>query len=314
MKKRQVNTTSPANASSSAGLGVFSYHLLAILTIAIWGVTFVNTKVLLQHGLQPMEIFLLRFIVAYLCIWTISPRTVRSQSWADEGLFFVLGLLGGTAYFVAENTALGLSYVNNVSFIVCTAPLITMFLAIAFVKEVKATMPLIVGSTIALAGVGMVVYNGSFVLRLNPLGDMLALTAAICWAVYSLAIKKVSQGYSAVFITRKVFFYGIATVLPLFLIKPWQFPLEGLLQPAVWMNLLFLSIVASFLCFLWWSVAVKKIGALSTSNYVYLNPITTVVASALFLDEPMTLMAYIGSALILLGVYVANRERRPGKP
>ena len=80
------------------------------------------------------------------------------------------------------------------------------------------------------------------------------------------------------------------------------------------MNLLFLSVVASFLCFLWWSVAVKEIGALSTSNYVYLNPITTVIASALFLDEPMTLMAYIGSALILLGVYVANREKRPERP
>lgn len=72
------------------------------------------------------------------------------------------------------------------------------------------------------------------------------------------------------------------------------------------MNLLFLSIVASFLCFLWWSVAVKKIGAISTSNYVYLNPITTIIASAIFLHEPMTLMAYIGSALILLGVFIAN--------
>ena len=290
------------------------YHLLAILTIAIWGVTFVNTKVLLQHGLHPMEIFLLRFIIAYLCIWTISPRVVRSRSLTDEGLFFVLGFLGGTVYFVAENTAIGLSYVNNVAFIVCTAPLITMLLAIAFVTDVKASVPLVAGSAMALAGVGMVVYNGSFVLQLSPLGDLLALVAACSWAVYSLVIKKVSSLYSAVFITRKVFFYGMVTVLPLFLIRPWQFPLEGLLTPPVWMNLVFLSVVASFLCFLWWSVAVKEIGALSTSNYVYLNPITTVLASALFLDEPMTLMGYTGSALILLGVYVANRERRPEKP
>lgn len=284
------------------------YHLLAILTIAIWGVTFVNTKVLLQHGLQPMEIFLLRFIVAYLCIWTISPRKMRSLSWKDEGLFFLLGLLGGTLYFVTENTAIGLSYVNNVSFIVCTAPLITMLLAILFVKSVKATIPLVLGSAIALAGVGMVIYNGHFVLQLNPLGDMLALVAAFCWAVYSLLIKKVSSRYSAVFVTRKVFFYGITTVLPLFLFKPWHFHLEGLLLPSVGLNLLFLSLVASFLCFLWWNAAVKKIGALSTSNYVYLNPITTVMASAVFLDEPMTLMAYVGSALILVGVYIANRQ------
>ena len=286
----------------------WGYHLLAVLTIAIWGVTFVNTKVLLLHGLQPMEIFLLRFIVAYLCIWTISPKRIKSQSWKDEGLFFILGLVGGTIYFVAENTAIGLTYVNNVAFIVCTAPLITTLLAILFVKSVKATAPLILGSLTALVGVGMVIYNGHFVLRLDPLGDTLALVAAFSWAIYSLVIKKVSAHYPATFITRKVFFYGILTVIPLFSLKPWKFPLEHLAQPAVWMNLLFLSVVASFLCFLWWSVAVKKIGAISTSNYVYLNPITTVIASALFLQEPMTLMAYTGSALILLGVFIANHK------
>lgn len=284
------------------------YHLLAVFTIAIWGVTFVNTKVLLQHGLQPMEIFLLRFIVAYLCIWTISPKRVRSLSWKDEALFLLLGALGGTVYFVAENTAIGITYVNNVSFIVCTAPLITTLLAILFMKSVKATAALILGSVIALVGVGVVIYNGHFVLRLNPLGDMLCLVAAFSWAIYSLLIKNVSSRYEATFITRKVFFYGILTVLPLFAVKPWRFPMTHLFQPAVWMNLLFLSIVASFLCFLWWNVAVKKIGAISTSNYVYLNPITTMVASAMFLQEPMTLMAYTGSALILMGVFIANRN------
>ena len=288
----------------------FGYHLLAILTIAIWGVTFVNTKVLLQHGLQPMEIFLLRFILAYLCIWTISPKKIKSQSWKDEGLFIILGLMGGTVYFAAENTAIGLTYVNNVSFIVCTAPLLTMLLAILLVKSVKATVPLILGSVIALLGVAMVIYNGSFVVQLNPLGDLLTLGAAFSWAIYSLVIRKVSSRYDATYITRKMFFYGILTVLPLFLLKPWHFPLAQLRQPAVWMNLLFLSVVASFLCFLWWNIAVKKIGAISTSNYIYLNPITTMIASALFLQEPMTLMAYAGSALILLGVFVANSLRR----
>ncbi len=290
------------------------YHLLAVVTIAIWGVTFVCTKVLLLNGMLPTEIFLLRFIVAYACIWTISPRQIRSQSWKDEAWFMLLGLTGGSLYFVSENTALGLSYVNNVSFIVCTAPLMTMMMASAAIftpagkKALSVSWMGWVGSLVALLGVATVIYNGHFVLKLNPLGDLLALTAGFCWAVYSLAIKKVSNRYSATFITRKVFFYGILTVLPMFIIEPWQFPLEKLLIPAVGLNLLFLAVVASFLCFLWWSVAVNKIGALPTSNYVYLNPVTTVIASAIFLNEPMTAIAYLGSALILLGVYVANRK------
>ena len=151
----------------------------------------------------------------------------------------------------------------------------------------------------------LVVFNGQVVLKLNPLGDALALAAALCWAVYSILLRNVSH-YSATFVTRKVFFYGLVTVLPVFRFQPWQFPLTHLSQPAVWGNLLFLGLIASFACFALWSLASKKLGALKASNYVYLNPISTFVASALVLHEPMTLMATFGCACILVGVYWAN--------
>ena len=286
----------------------FGYHLLAVITVIIWGTTFVSTKVLLQHGMQPMEIYLLRFIVAYLCIWTISPRKIRSNSWKDEMRFLVLGIVGGSAYFVTENTALGLTYANNVSFLVCTAPLITTILAVIFVGHVKVSAPLIIGSFLAIFGMALVIYNGRFVLKLNPRGDLMALAACLCWAVYSLVIKGVSSRYSASFVTRKVFFYGIVTVLPMFAIQPWKFPLERLTNPVIGINMLYLTVLASFLCFLWWSISVQKLGALRTSNYVYLNPVSTVAASALFLDEPMTAIGYLGSILILSGVFLANMK------
>lgn len=286
----------------------FGYHLLAVITVLIWGTTFVSTKVLLQHGMQPMEIYLLRFIAAYLCIWTISPRKIRSNSWKDEMRFLVLGIVGGSAYFVTENTALGLTYANNVSFLVCTAPLVTTILAVIFVGHVKVSAPLIIGSFLAIFGMALVIYNGRFVLKLNPRGDLMALAACLCWAVYSLVIKGVSSRYSASFVTRKVFFYGIVTVLPMFAIRPWQFPLERLVNPVIGINMLYLTVLASFLCFLWWSISVQKLGALRTSNYVYLNPVSTVAASALFLDEPMTAIGYLGSILILSGVFLANMK------
>ena len=285
------------------------YHLLAICVIAVWGTTFVNTKVLLQHGLTPAEIFLLRFIIAYLCIWFISPKKLWADNLKDELWLMALGVSGGSLYFLTENTALQLSFVNNVAFLVCTAPLITTLLAIALYKDVKATRPLIIGSLLALIGVAIVIFNGHFVLKLNPLGDILALSAALCWAVYSIIIKKISTRYSATFITRKVFVYGIITILPYFTIQPWNFPMERLHETTIWGNLLFLAVVASFVCFLLWSLIIKKIGALKSSNYIYLNPVTTVAASAVILNEPMTTMAYIGSALILVGVYIANQAK-----
>lgn len=289
---------------------MIKFHIIAILTVLVWGGTFVNSKVLILNGMSPEEIFMVRFVIAYLCIWMISPKKLWCKSVKDEAWMLLLGITGGSFYFVSENMAVGISYVNNVSFIVCTAPLITTVLAILLFKEVKATWTLITGSLLALAGVGIVIFNGHFVLKLNPLGDMLALCAAISWAIYSLLMKGISKRYGAVMITRKVFGYGILTMLPTFIIKPWHFPLDGFTHVEVWGNLLFLGFVASFLCFLLWSWAIQRIGALKTSNYVYLNPVTTVVASALVLNEKMTWMAIAGSAMILAGVYLANVDRK----
>ncbi len=283
------------------------WHLIAVGAVAVWGTTFVNTKVLYNSGLTPSEIFFLRFLIAYVAIWFISPRKLFADSWRDEGLMLLLGITGGSLFFVAENSAVGLTYVNNVSFITSTSPLITVILGIVFVKSIKATWTLITGSLIALLGVGIVIFNGSFILHLNPWGDLLALLTAVCWAVYSLLMKAVSSKYSAVFITRKIFFYGLVTVLPMFLIDPWTATFSMLMTPKVVLNLLFLGLIASFLCFALWTVVIARLGVMTASNYQYLNPITTVVASAIFLSEPMTAIAYMGSALILIGVAVSNK-------
>lgn len=283
------------------------WHLLAVGVVAVWGTTFVNTKILYNSGLTPSEIFFLRFLIAYVAIWFISPRKLFANSWRDEGTMLLLGITGGSLFFVAENSAVALTYVNNVSFITSTSPLVTVILGIVFVKSIKATWTLIVGSLIALLGVGLVIFNGSFILHLNPWGDLLALLTAVCWAVYTLLMKSVSERYSAVFITRKLFFYGLLTVLPMFLIDPWTVSLATLLTPKVAFNLLLLGLVASFLCFALWTVVIERLGVMTASNYQYLNPITTVVASAIWLSEPMTAIAYIGSALILIGVIVSNK-------
>jgi len=287
----------------------FWIHFLAAVVVLIWGCTFINSKLLLNHGMEAHEIYALRFLFAYVCILFISPRKLWSDSWQDELRMFVLGITGGTLYFITENEAVRIGYVNNVSFIVCTAPMVTTLLALIFIKEVKATRNLVVGTILATLGVGFVIFNGHFVLNLNPLGDMLALCACLCWAIYSILLKNVSEKYSAVFITRKVFFYGLVTVLPVFIFSPWHFSLNSFMRPVVWGNLLFLGFVASFMCFVLWSWVSKQLGALVASNYIYLNPISTVVFSAIFLGETMTPRAFIGSSMILFGVYLSNKPK-----
>lgn len=164
------------------------------------------------------------------------------------------------------------------------------------------------GTFIALTGVALLIFNGSFVLKLSPIGDLLTLSAALSWAFYSIIIKKLSGKYHSVFITRKVFCYGVLTVLPYFLLHPWNFPLENFSNPIVWMNLLFLSVLASLGCFMTWSIIVKMIGTIKSSNYLYLNPLFTTIAAWLILDERLTVYAIVGVGLVLSGVFLASKK------
>ncbi len=285
----------------------FWIYILALLIVFLWGATFVNTKVLYNAGVQPLEIFVIRFVIAYFCIWLISPKKLWANSWRDELNMLWLGITGGSLYFLAENHAIGLSIVTNGIFLVCTAPLVTGILGLIFVKSVKASWRLIIGSLVAVVGVGLVIFNGHFVLHLNPLGDLLALLASFAWAVYSLLMKRFSKQYSAIFITRKVFFYGLLTVLPVFFFHSWTTSWHTLCEPKIWINLVFLGIIASFVCFLLWAWVIAKIGAMKASNLIYLNPVSTFITSAIFLNEAMTVMAFLGSAFILIGVIIANK-------
>lgn len=286
---------------------IFWYHLIAILTVTIWGTTFVATKVLISHGLTPAGIFCYRFTLAYACIWFISPKILFARSLKDELLLIAAGLSGGSLYFIAENTALGITLASNVSLIICTTPILAAFLSFLLFRKEKLKHNLIYGSVIALAGVILVVFNGSFLLKISPIGDMLTLAAALMWAFYCLILKQLDTRYPTIFITRKVFFYGVLTILPFFSIQPQEMFPAQLLQPVVIFNLLFLGIIASMLCYIMWNTAVKELGALRVSNYIYIIPLVTLLTSRIVIHESITLIALTGSILILCGVYLAEK-------
>ena len=69
----------------------FVILLTALFTVAVWGATFVSTKVLIAHSLTPAEIFLLRFALAYACIWPLSKGRLRADGWRDEALLAAAG-------------------------------------------------------------------------------------------------------------------------------------------------------------------------------------------------------------------------------
>lgn len=303
------------------------WHLMAFITVAIWGTTFVWTKLLIHSGLTPAQIFFLRFTVAYLLLLGFSLAVKgRGHRWlarsrADELIMLGLGVTGGSLYFLTENESLRLTAATNTSLIVCSCPMFAMLIiAVCYKSRIGRTRA--AGSVCALVGMVAVVLNGRFVLHLSPLGDALAFAACLCWAVYSLLMVRVAGRYSAMFITRKVFFYGLVTILPWFLIAGafspdgWAAgspvpPFELLLRPQVLANLLFLGCIASMVCFLVWSRCMRQLGAVECTNWVYVNPLATIVFAHFILGEQITVYFIFGSAMILLGLYLSDKKKTP---
>lgn len=284
------------------------YHLVAFLTVAIWGTTFVSTKVLMINGLSPAQIFTLRFAMAYVLMFCFNHRRLFADSWRDEGLMVLLGITGGSLYFLSENEAMNYTTATNTSLIVCSCPLFATLLVRLVYRSSHIHIMQLTGSLLAFMGMIIVVLNGRFVLHLSPVGDALAFTACICWAFYSLLMKTMTDKYSAAFITRKVFFYGVLTIIPYYILVPGVPSMAVLNQPVVVGNLLFLGCLASMICFLTWNWCISKLGAVKATNWVYFNPITTMIFASWVLGEKITIYFLIGAVCILTGMYMADRK------
>lgn len=293
------------------------HHLLALFVVAVWGVTFISTKVLIGEGLLPAQIFAIRFLIAYGGIWLLcakSKKTRRlfSDNFKDELMFVLLGISGGSLYFYTENSALVYTQASNVSFIVSTVPLLTALLTLLARKfnlggleDISGKKNLAIGSLIALAGVAAISFDGSAV-KLSAKGDLLALSAAILWALYSILMNRMTIRYGTTMATRKVFFYGLVTIIP-FIVGS-GIDLSIFSRPAVWGNLLFLSVIGSLVCFVLWNKVMCKLGNVTATNYIYLNPLFTLIAAVLLLGETLSLQSGLGCAAILAGVVIGGSK------
>lgn len=296
--------TSTINSNNRS---TFLYHLLALFVSIVWGVSFISTSKLLDAGIGPIDIYLLRFLMAYVVLLAITCRHIRSESLKDEALFVICGLCGGSIYFIGENTALQYTLVTNVSLLVTLAPILTVLLTKLMYKTEKFSKGFVIGSTIAFFGVACVIFNSSSSIEVKPVGDLLSIAAALSFAIYCIVAKKLNARYDTLFITRKIFFYGLITALPFLAFQEKSMDFGVLLYPITWVHLGFLGLVCSMLAYIMWNEAINNLGASRASNYLYLSPVITLIASILILKEPVTSVGYIGCALTIGGVIVSEK-------
>lgn len=281
-------------------------HLAAVFTILIWGTAFISTKVLLEDFMS-VEILFFRFVMGYTALFLVCPHRLKTADHRQEVTFVLAGLCGICLYYLLENIALTYTMASNVGVIISVAPFFTAVLSHLFMKpEGKLRINFLIGFVVAMAGVSLISFNGRE-LELNPIGDILAVLASFMWACYSILTRKISSfGYPVILTTRRTFFYGILFMVPALFFFDFKMGAKRFTDMTVLLNLLYLGLGASALCFVTWNFAVKVLGAVKTSVYIYMVPVITVVTSMLVLKEPVTWVSVAGTVLAVAGLSLSE--------
>ena len=244
-------------------------HILAFLTVFVWGITFVSTKVLLTV-VTPIEILFLRFMLGFLALCVIHHRVTPFMGARVEALFALAGATGVTLYFLMENIALTMTSASNVGVIVAIAPLFIALIATFVTREERVGVKFFAGFVMAISGIALISFTGAAAGDAGLAGCLLAVLAALAWAVYSTIGKRIAKlGLSTVATTKRTF--------------------------------------ASATCYVMWNKAASIVGVVSVSAYLYLTPVVTVVASVIVLAEPLTWQIVLGVMLTVTGLVLSER-------
>lgn len=287
-------------------------HLGALLTVVAWGASFISTKVLMENAhLTPIEVYIYRFILAYLILLALTFRQLRSHSWKGEFQFMLCGICAGSLYYVLENYALQYTTTGNVSLLSSVSPLFTTALMVLVFRS-RIGAGVIIGSVVAFAGVACVIFSHGEGFEINPVGDLLALASALCWAIYAIGIKRLVPEYSTLFITRKLFLYGVVSAFPFLLLQQEPTHLGMILSTEhidYLLNFLFLVAICSIGGFLVWNEAIRILGPVTANNYLYMQPLVTMIVAYFVFGEKIYLLGYIGCVLIIGGLIIADKLR-----
>lgn len=279
-------------------------YLFALITILIWGSSFVVTKLLLDY-VSPTQILFMRFILAIIFLAILHPKFEIKWDFKNDKYFIISGLFLAS-YFIFENNGLKYTYASNVSLIIATIPLLTTIIAVTLFKVGKLKVINIIGLIISYLGVVLIVLDGKTSLDLNIVGDLLAFFAALSFSFYTLFLNKTSPMHIIVK-TRRVFMYVIIFILIYSLMMKQKVVVTSFNSTVV-LGIIFLGIISSSLAFVLFNKSAKILGAVKANNFTYLNPVVTVIVSVLVLHEGITFFKVIGGIIVICGIIVSEKN------
>jgi len=285
--------------------------LKATFSVAVWGASFIATKIALRD-VSPATVVWLRFAtgIFVLGFFVIARKEFFLQPPKVLGYFALLGFIGITFHQWLQSNGLLTAQASTSAWIVSTTPIFIAVLGWFFLKE-YLRWDQIAGIVAAGGGVLLVVskgdlnsiFNGAF----GTPGDLLILISSPNWAVFSVLSRKGLKEHTA----SKMMFYvmtmGWGFTSLLFFSDP-RFNEIGHLTLSGWAAVGFLGIFCSGLAYIYWYDAMKVIPASQVGALLYIEPLFAVVVAAAIIGENITLGALLGGAIILFGVWMVTRK------
>ena len=286
-------------------------YMEAVFAVVIWGASFIATKVVLRD-ISPVMIVWLRFLMGVIILGiAVGVRKQFLLLHKNEWLYFaLLGFLGITFHQWLQSNALQTSEASTTAWIVSTTPVFMALLGWIVLKERLGWIK-IAGILLAFVGVLLVVYDGD--LRAISLrsfgqpGDILILISAINWTVFSVLSRRGLKQYPATLMMFYVMFIGWLFTSILFFATQ-NIAEIGNLTTNGWLGITFLGVFCSGLAYIAWYDALQALTTAQTGVFLYIEPLVAVAVAFIVLGEAITAASLLGGAIIILGVWLVNRN------
>ena len=290
-------------------------HLAAICALLIWSSTHIVNKLLFNAAADPLVLLVSRETLAVCCLFLLAPRFRPWPGWKQalrrDRYLIAAGVVGMFIYYLFDNYAVQNTYVTNFTLIITTSPILSALLS----RYVDRSGPLgrrfLLGTALCIVGAAFVIFNGTFVLRLSPRGDLLTVGASVCWALYSFLLNRglqenaqTEQPLSLLQFTRNYMAIGALLMWALFFATGHTAADLLHLGGAFYGSAAYLAVFSSCIAMVLWGRANSRLGTVVCSLYLYTSPLLGILASHLFLQERMTPVAVLGAVLILGGMAI----------
>jgi drug/metabolite transporter (DMT)-like permease len=288
---------------------------MASTIVCVWGAAFIFAKFAMTQ-IPPMTLAFVRFALATPVLIAITGRTRSSRESIKLALrkdfwsFSILALSGITLQFVLEFYSLRFISATQGSIIMNLQAIFAMLLSAVFLKEALTTRK-VAGVFIAFSGVIVITIRNVTLTSLSfidPIGVLVMVGAALCWATYSVYGKNVLQRYSNEIATSCAFLLGTLYLVPFALSENKMGALLNL-SWLTWFSIFFLAIPSSVVAYVIWNHLIRAIDVTKVLVTLYIVPIPTAIMSYLLLGETFTYYMVLGAILVIVGIYLTESSK-----